>query len=141
LPTGMRANAVPPWRPLLRVVGSYLYVFTPQVVNAYDLDRPGDGWKSDPEDQTFTLPAQVTRGHMLLLAQPAASASPRRRAQNQFQVLALRRSRVDDAGESGALEFPTTLTEPSGIVQWQAVDGGLYYLSGDQKLHFLRSRG
>jgi hypothetical protein len=32
------------------------------------------------------------------------------------------------------------ISEPAGIVPgaWQAVDGGIYYLSADQKLHFLK---
>jgi hypothetical protein len=30
------------------------------------------------------------------------------------------------------------IAEPAGITQWQAVDGGVYYVSGDHKLHFLR---
>ena len=40
--------------------------------------------------------------------------------------------------ESGLNEFSVPLTDPSGIKGWQAVDGGMYYLTGDGKLHFLR---
>jgi hypothetical protein len=32
-----------------------------------------------------------------------------------------------------------TINDPAGITAWQPVNGGMYYLSGDQKLHLLQS--
>jgi hypothetical protein len=40
--------------------------------------------------------------------------------------------------ESGLIEYSVPLSDASGIKAWQAVEGGLYYLGGDGKLHFLR---
>ena len=42
--------------------------------------------------------------------------------------------------ESGLLEHPHTITDPATMLAWQPVDGGFYYLTGDQKLHFLAVR-
>jgi hypothetical protein len=39
--------------------------------------------------------------------------------------------------ESGNEEFLFSLSDPAGIAAWQVADGGLFYLTGDQKLCFL----
>jgi len=40
--------------------------------------------------------------------------------------------------ESGLLAHRYDLREPTKIKGWQAVEGGIYYVSGDDKLHFLK---
>jgi hypothetical protein len=49
-------------------------------------------------------------------------------------------SRATDANgiESGLLEHDVNISAAAPIVGWQVVDGGFYYLGGDQQLHFLR---
>ena len=44
-----------------------------------------------------------------------------------------------NSAQSGRLDFKVDLTDSAGITgAWQAVDGGFYFLTGDQKLHILR---
>jgi hypothetical protein len=41
-------------------------------------------------------------------------------------------------GESTRLDYPTKIEDAAGIKpSWQAMDGGLVYLTGDRKLHML----
>jgi hypothetical protein len=41
--------------------------------------------------------------------------------------------------ETGRLDYDPTIADPAGITpQWQASDGGFYYLTADSKLHVLR---
>jgi hypothetical protein len=40
--------------------------------------------------------------------------------------------------ESGRLDHIASITDPAGISEFQGVDGGLYYQTGDRKLHFLK---
>ena len=41
----------------------------------------------------------------------------------------------------GFVEVYFDFAEPDGIMACQAVEGGIYYLAGDQKLHFLAGTG
>jgi hypothetical protein len=55
--------------------------------------------------------------------------------------LALRaysRATLDNGHESGRIDYLDRISSPAGIQSWQSVDGGLYYLTGDQKLYFLK---
>ena len=40
--------------------------------------------------------------------------------------------------ESGLLSYHKEFTEPTKITDWAAVDGGIYYLTGDDRLVFLK---
>jgi hypothetical protein len=40
--------------------------------------------------------------------------------------------------ESGVLGHQLPLKDDSGIVDVQGVEGGVYYLTGDKKLHFMK---
>jgi outer membrane protein assembly factor BamB len=167
----------------VRVVGPMLYVFGPQSVRAYDLERPGDLWQAelmDPRDNTSCLfrDAAVTRDHLLVFAvpQPRAGARPpgvpppARRlgaggapanavapGTDAVRVFSFSRASLDgsaagapgDTGsakppsrarESGVFEFVQTLW-PDPVRQIQAVDGGVFFLTADQKLHFLPGAG
>jgi hypothetical protein len=48
---------------------------------------------------------------------------------------------LENGTESGLQPFQHKVTAPGGIQNYQGVDGGLYYLTGDQKLFFLKGSG
>ena len=43
--------------------------------------------------------------------------------------------------ESGIWAYRREVRDPHGIVAWQPVEGGLYYLAGDHRLHLLKGVG
>jgi len=79
----------------------------------------------------------TSRGHVIV----ATEDSPRSRKPQvksaKMNVVLFSRSRLPNGGESGKMDYTEDVIEPAGVVSWQAVDGGIYYLAGDQKLHFL----
>ena len=92
----------------------------------------------------------VTQGYVVVVSEPvgaAAAAARARRAAGapttSIQLQPISRAPVgDDPGrESALLEQPQTITDPATILAWQPVNGGFYYLTGDQKLHFLKGAG
>ena len=88
----------------------------------------------------------ITRGHAIVLAEPGAG--PRQRRQpviavpanlpQYLQFVAFSRAPDQSGKESGLMEYKLPINLNSPILRWQPVDGGFYYLSGDQKLHFMR---
>jgi hypothetical protein len=40
--------------------------------------------------------------------------------------------------DSGLMVYKKDITEPAKITSWAAVDGGIYYLTGDDRLVFLK---
>jgi len=143
------ATGIPPnsdARPTIRVVGNMLYVTTPLRLVAYDLDRLGQSWESQSSNPTQQVVQPILavmpgREHLVVVHEPEASGQPGKPKTPKFEIDAYRRSRLPTGGESGKLDFRQPIQEPAGVVTWQAVDGGIYYLAGDQKLHFLAGAG
>ncbi|MCC7349629.1 MAG: PQQ-binding-like beta-propeller repeat protein [Phycisphaerales bacterium] len=123
----------------LHPAGPMLYIAGPQSLQAYNLDRPGEKW-------TGLLPAPanirdilIARQELLLISDPSVAANVNKPA-NILQLLVYSRQPTS-SGESGKLVFDPILNSPSSIISWQPADGGLYYLTADQKLHFLKGAG
>jgi outer membrane protein assembly factor BamB len=130
------------WDVSLRVIGSRLYVLNPQTVLCYDLDRPGEfwkGWVDDGDAEMFPNVRDVLFGknHVVLLSEPGLP-QPRR---GEYQLLAFGRYPPKSGGtaESGRLDYDPRIIEKEPITQWQAAQGGFYYLTADGKLHFLKA--
>ncbi len=124
----------------LRVAGSYLYSIGQTAVRAYNLDRPEPAIAAERslDARESTIRDAILGEHYLLLLDSMKGViADRRPALPGYRLLAYSRERVS-GGESGLLVFNPIISDPAGIVQWQAVDGGLYYRSADKKLHFLR---
>ena len=45
---------------------------------------------------------------------------------------------TNKVSESGLLAYHKEYVEPTKITDWAAVDGGIYYLTGDDRLVFLK---
>jgi hypothetical protein len=129
----------------LRTAGPYLYIVGPRSLVAYNLDRPAeDQWEAKLD--TYSNPnfrnAIATRDFLAVIGEPAA----KRPAENgatpsqlyRVHLFSRAKTKTDPPIEVGKYEYWYDLTDPSGVSNWQAVDGGLYYLTGDHKLHFLR---
>jgi len=139
----LSTNPGPAGRPKvsLRIEGNFLYAVSSKNIIAYNLDVPADiNWGSV---QSLDQVRETLFGSdYLILADEVGPA--RRPADAQgivYRLYAFSRTRHDDAGhmrESGRMDRDTPISDPAGITQWQAADGGIYYLSGDQKLHLLK---
>ena len=127
------------WRVVLQAAGSRVYAIGQRAtLVAYNLDRLGDSWNRFTErDAWQTRDAIIGKNHVLVLDEPATNAQ-QDRSPTLVRMNFYSRALSKQGRESGLIEYVINLTDPAGIKQWQAVDGGLYYLTADNKLHFLR---
>jgi outer membrane protein assembly factor BamB len=140
-----------PWNVHLRIVGSRLYMFGPNKVKHYDLDKDHDFYTLQVETSSDTAHTTVgirdlilTKEDLLLLLEPASvqHRDPDSPYSPALFFRAYSREIVPSIGrESGSLKnFDRMVNEVSGIQQVQVVDGGIYYASGDHQLHFLKGK-
>jgi outer membrane protein assembly factor BamB len=135
LPTDARE-----WRVVLQSAGPYVYAIGQRAtLRAYNIDRPEETWNRFSErDGTFqTRDAIIGKNHLLVLDEPTAGAQEGRPSP-LVRLNFYSRAVSKQGRESGLIEYSVPLSDASGIKAWQAVEGGLYYLGGDGKLHFLR---
>ena len=139
----------------LRAVGSRFYVVGEQSLVGYDLDRPGEFWSRfiDPRPENRTALAEVASDNVLLIDVPAAGAAltpaanlaevGRPHSSTMMRVNTYSRDRTAEGTETGQARQWHDVTDRAGIVldQWQATDGGLFYLTADRVLHFLPGAG
>jgi hypothetical protein len=128
------------WRVVLQSAGAYVYVVGQRAtLVAYNIDRPEESWKGfSVRDGTWqTRDAIIGKNHVLVLDEGATGAQEGKPA-TIMRMSFFSRTPSKQGRESGLNEFSVMLNEPSGVKGWQAVDGGMYYLTGDNKLHFLR---
>jgi len=119
----------------LYTIGSHLYTLNAAALMSYELDQalagnagasPGQELVKDPDINLSRL--FIGSDYLLAIGN---DSDP-----NNTRVLAYRRANVGGR-ESGLLDYDPAIPNPSGIQSWQPVDGGLYYLAKDHKLHFL----
>jgi outer membrane protein assembly factor BamB len=148
-PTGARQSG---GQTLLRPLGRKLYVASPRELKGFDLIKPAFNTNTPLPATTSNRPRDVilTQGYVVVVSEPVGAAAAAARARRpagapttSVQLQPVSRAPVgDDPGrESALLEQPQTITDPATIVAWQPVNGGFYYLTGDQKLHFLKGAG
>jgi outer membrane protein assembly factor BamB len=125
----------------MRVVGPQLFITHSKSFTRYNLADAADHGAPDPYEMDY--PAHIREmflgvDYAILLNIPidrGPAGAP------LMLLLAYRRAPFSSqsARESGVLDYVQTITDPAGILSWQPVNGGMYYLSGDQKLHLLQS--
>jgi hypothetical protein len=119
--------------PEMHVVGSMLHIASqnPTRIITYDLNQPGWFWDGAGVEGVEMRSVLVTRQHLSIIG----DLLPRRNG--VVRVMSFSRNRA----VKGLLESMHDFSEPAGILQCQAVEGGIYYLAGDQRLHFLAGAG
>ena len=123
----------------MRVVGPCVYIYAQRNLLGYHLDLPGEEtWRSnsgDPVNLNYRA-AVPTRDYIVMVTEPPirrVGEKVGRVFQLQFYVP------IDITRKKGGkVDYKQTITEQAGIVAWQAVEGGIYYLSEDHKLHLFR---
>jgi outer membrane protein assembly factor BamB len=137
---GLQTKAVD-WNVTLSAVGSRIYAIAPRSIVAYNLDKITDKWDAPPYMDDVVKTENVIGKDFLLVAAESAPAN-RPHLPTQFPtnliLQAYSREILERGVESGVLAYRYTVSSPAGIQSWQGVDGGVYYLTGDGKLFFLR---
>lgn len=121
--------------------GASFYIAGPKAMSAFNLDRDSE-WKAlGTDDRGLLRDLIVTQDYCLLINQPKTTNNPNATKINSMMVSAFSRQPQADGAESGLYEYRPTITDPAGIMvnQWQATNGALYYVSGDQKLKMLKA--
>lgn len=149
-----RLTAGKSWNVTLRLAGPKLYVVSPGQVFGYNLDHPDQTWATLPGQVPAVDVVDVVIGqkHLAVIEQEPApvgqgaqpGAAVNRPATQTYLIHLFRRTAISPTkpAESGRLDYDERITEPAGILPtWQAVTGGFYYLSGDNRLHLLKGVG
>jgi len=154
-----RLTAGKSWNVTLRLVGPHLYVITPGQAFGYNLDKPEQTWATLPDMLPLVNVQDVVAGkqHLAVIeeeptrqgraaargnggAQPVVNSVPA----SSYVVYLFRRAAISptNPAESGAIDYLEHITDAAGILPtWQAVDGGFYYVTADNKLHMLKGVG
>ncbi len=122
----------------LRVAGPYLYALGQRTLVAYNLDHLDQNWRklTDFIQTENFRDLFVGRDYVAVLDQPAAAAASMPAC--WLDGISRAKLKNDSDRETGLWLYKHKLSDPSGIVQVQPVEGGFYYLTADHKLHLLQ---
>jgi outer membrane protein assembly factor BamB/tetratricopeptide (TPR) repeat protein len=128
-------------RLMVRSAGSMVYLVTPTKLYGLSLDR-GQDIPTDMGSQTTRtlLDVVVARSHVLVMseltgARPRAVGDPA----SPVHLATVSRAQVNGR-ESGLFDYEYDNND-RGVLGMQVVDGGLYYLGSDNRLHYLQGAG
>jgi outer membrane protein assembly factor BamB len=142
VPLATGADARNPGPVSLRLVGSRLFILNGRAMWQYSVDHANDHYNTQGYqfDRTPRIRDMLLgTDHAILLDDPI----DRGPAGSSFvQLYIYRRGPISATNqrEAGKLDYDPLIKDNAGILTWQAVDSGVYYLTGDQKLHFLEAR-
>ncbi len=120
----------------MRIVGQRLYVASRNSYLAYHLTEetsPATSFAQNVVAQPRSL--MLTSEYAILPGNP--NGDDKTWTLQFFYRRLLPANDTRKATESGARSYEQTFAEPAKITAWQAVDGGVYYLTGEGKLCFL----
>ncbi len=138
LPAGTGNN----WQVKMRLLGSRLYTMGVRSVHAYDLDRVTNPqlWKQGDDGSPALRDLVLVQDAAISINEPASAAPqiPPNRPLPGIRVRVYSRQPVADAPEAGLLTHDVLISDAAGVTAWQVVDGGFYYLSANNTLHFMK---
>jgi len=135
---------------------------------AYNLDRLAHHWSAVPETRVtpsfLYQEPMIGQDHLIVLSNSVAkmakpnpnpvpgamnpnlgqpmnapgAAGANGRAPTNFTMYVYTRATTRGGSESGRFECGLNIRDDAGITDWEPVDGGIYYLAADKKLHFLK---
>jgi outer membrane protein assembly factor BamB len=135
-PKDTRANGM---AVTMRMVGSRLFIQTPNEVWEYNLQDPTDLFEGNIGVEEF-----IPKVHTVLIGKDYVVSinDPVDRGpagQPYIRLGVFRRLlHPGSAREWGDFDYVPRISSPSGIMDWTGTDGFLYYLSKDNTLHILR---
>jgi outer membrane protein assembly factor BamB len=125
----------------LRMVGSRVFILTSNQLREYNLADPTDHFEANPNVAEW-IPARAWP-HLLLGTDYAVviyDPVDRGPAGSPWVKLACyRREQIKGSTrESYMVDYVPRIDSPAGIIDWQETDGGVYYLTKDNKLNMYR---
>jgi hypothetical protein len=143
---GNGPKAVGDWSAGLHLVGPKLFICSKKSGPiCFNIDRGTTLWVGGVDIQTepsiqYQEPF-IGQDFLILVNRPLPNVNPNANpSPNTIQPHCYSRAvrDPDRGGESGTLSYYPVFRDDSGIIDFQGVEGGFYYLSGDKKLHFVR---
>jgi len=131
------------WSAALHILGSKLYVCTRgNGPVCYNLDKGAVIWggalqQATTPDVQFHEP-YVGQDFFVLLDRPGPRPGAKAPTNTVVRMSCYSRGASTSGVESGKIIHTLSLRDDAGIAEFQGVDGGFYYLSGDKRLHFLQ---
>jgi outer membrane protein assembly factor BamB len=136
----------------LRQAGPRLYVLGNRTVITYHLEQGTSADIKTEEVNFFPAEALLTRNHLILPGLVTKSLTQNLLMEDKpptettFTLQAHSRALIQSTetgklGESFQLHYRSDFDQPAKVKSWQAVDGGIYYLGGDNKLYLLKGAG
>jgi len=123
----------------LRLSGPRLYIIGAKSVVGYHLEQDtAYAGNVDREVMSQSDEAMITKDYLLVPGQVTSAGKEGVYALRAYSRLMLMSQGTNKMSESGLLSYHKEFTEPAKITDWAAVDGGIYYLAGDDRLVFLR---
>jgi len=123
----------------LRMSGPRLYVVGAKSLTVYHLtEQSATLARTNPDVTAAPDDVMITKDYLLLPGQVTGNGK-----EGQYCLYAYSRELIkgiDDGklADSGRMVYEKQFTEPAKITSWAAVDGGVYYLTGDDRLVFLK---
>lgn len=139
----LRTGAGSDWNVSLQIIGQRLFAMSAFTLmsNNLEANEPAVTYFGEPQERYLARELWATNTHLLRIEEPADRAE--RRRQNRPGGLRISTfSRATDAKgqESARLDHIFVVSAPD-VTGWQVVNGGVYYLTTDRKLHFLSGAG
>jgi hypothetical protein len=135
LPLDTSSSSTAVW---LQLVGSKVFVVRTTGMRMFDMAQPDD------HDVGEISGNSIPSIHTMLLGKDEAILLDERNDRGpagspNVGIIAFSRAKVaGKSHESEKMDYDVSVRSSSGITDWLAADGGIYYLSKDGKLHFLR---
>jgi hypothetical protein len=129
------------WQVSLAAAGSRLYAIGQRSIIGYNLNDFANNWSDTDYSDMTRFGYVIGKDYLLVIGQLLGETNRRagpHQAAKAFKILAYSRMVLPNGHESGVAAYGFPLSVPTGISGYQGADGGLFYLSGDHKLYFLK---
>jgi len=123
----------------LRLSGPRLYIVGAKSVVGYHLEQ--DTAYAGNVDRDVTSQSDdvmITKDYLVVPGQVGGAGKEGTYVLRAYSRLLLVSEGTNKVSESGLLAYHKEFVEPAKISSWTAVDGGIYYLTGDDRLVFLK---
>ena len=135
----------PDWQVVLSSIGPRIYAIGVRSLVQYNLNQLADTWYAGSGDfeNCIVRDAMLGKSYLLLMDERTFNDRPHSPGEHPTSMVLCAYSRAlsSRGRESGLFAARFFLVDPTGIQSWQGMDGGVYYLTGDQKLFFLKGAG
>ncbi len=121
----------------LKITGDYLYVKSPQTIAGFQLDNPANSWPGHKDTSANYIQTLFGKDDLIVVNRPNKPLSQGGGPGKRITLDIFSRERLKNNRENGMQAFNPDLSDPAGVTDIRAVEGGIVYLTGDGVLHTL----